>query len=310
MNLVQPSKPVPEKNEYLFSPGRAAGLTLLIFLALVLIAINLFFFYLFSHQQPGPIFFLTFIVSVGFLIPVAIVLYRIYGLIASRYQITRSAILLKWGLRSETIPLSDINWIRRPEEMTVEVPWPPLPMPGAYVGSVRTDDQSAIDFMASDVNKMIFIGTTDQIYGISPSDPELFFQGFERVLQMGTLSDAERMTIRPADWVTASYGNRIARYSLFLSLILLLLLSLWIGFRITATETVRLGFTAAGTPNRPIPARNILILPVLAAVFWLVNLIFGIQLYKSQSLRRSAELLWAGSPLILFCFLIAGFLII
>lgn len=310
MNLVQPSKPIPEKDEYVFSPVRTFGLVLLILLAIVLIAINSAFFYLFSQQQPGPLFFLTFIVSVGFLIPVAIVLYRIFGLIVSRYQITRSAIQLQWGLRSETIPLSEVNWIRRPENMTIEVPWPPLPMPGAYVGSVPTADHNKIDFMASDVKKMLFVGTTDQIYGISPADPEQFIQSFERILQMGTLSDAERLTIRPADWITASYGNRIARYSLFLSLILLMLLSLWIGFRITATTTVQLGFTAAGTPNEPIPARNILILPVLAAIFWLVNLVLGIQLYKSLSLRKCAELLWAGSPVILFCFLIAGFLII
>lgn len=310
MNFVQPSKPIPEKNEYIFSPSRTAGLVLLFLLAFVLIAINSAFFYLFSRQQPGPLFFLTFILSVGFLIPVAIVLYRIYGLIVSRYQITRSAIQLQWGLRSETIPLSEVNWIRRPEEMTVEVPWPPLPMPGAYVGSIQTADHNTIDFMASNVKKMLFVGTTDQIYGISPADPEQFIQSFERILQMGTLSDVERLTIRPTDWITASYGNRTARYSLFLSLILLMLLSLWIGFRITATETVQLGFTAAGTPNEPIPARNILILPVLAAVFWLANLVLGIQFYKSQSLRKCAEILWAASPVILFSFLIAGFLII
>lgn len=310
MNQAEPLKPVPEQSEYIFFPERLSGFLLLIPLALVLIVINVFLFLLFSRQQPGILFFLSFILSVGFMIPVAAILYRIYGLSTARYQITRSAIQLKWGIHSEIIPLSDVMWVRKPDEMNTEVPWPPLPMPGAYNGRVRTGDHSTIEFLASNVRRMVFIGTMDQIYGISPSDPDSFILSFERILQMGTLSNTKRETIRPIDWISASFGNRTARISMVLSIGLLILLSLWIGFRMAATSTVRLGFTPAGIPNDPIPVQNILILPILAAAFWLINLISGIQMYKEPVLRKYAELLWGFSPVILFCFLVAAFLVI
>lgn len=291
--------------ELIFFPDRFLGLIVLIPLFLIFLGISIFGFTFFPRQEPGLIFFLSFILSILFLIPVAFIVYRCYGLLSSSYTLTRDRLQIKWGLRQEIIPLSEINWIHTPQEMSEEIPWPFLPMPGAYLGKVHTASGEEIEFMASNIKKMIFVGTSKGIYGISPADPEKFLDGFQRVLQMGSVFEPAHQTIKPTDWIAASWENHIARHSFVFSAIFLVLMFLWVGFRFSGVENSRLN---SGS-EMSFLMRRILILPFLAGIFWIINMGIGVRLYKSDKLKQIAELIWSSGVIITFLFFIAGFII-
>jgi len=300
---MKPSK--KKTNEFIFFPDRFLGLIVLVSLFLLFLGISIFGFTFFPRQEPGPVFFLSFILTILFLVPVAFILYRCYGLLSSSYTLTRDRLQIKWGLRQEIIPLSEINWVHTPQEMPEEIPWPFLPIPGAYLGKVHTASGETIEFMASDIKKMIFVGTSKGVYGISPADPKEFLDGFQRVLQMGSVFEPTHQTIRPADWIAASWENYIARRSFVFSAVFLVLMFLWVGFRFSGLENSRI----SSTNETAFPIRNILILPFLAGVFWVIDMGIGVRLYKSDKLKRIAELIWSSGGIITFLFFIAGFII-
>ncbi len=303
------AQPAESPRSFSYAPSRFPGLLIHGLLTLLLGAVSIFGFRYFSQQEPGIAFFLSFIFSILLLIPFAFSLYRSYSLYNGLYTLARDSLTIKWGLRREIIPLSEINWIRTPVEMKENVPWPFMPMPGAYAGKVLTESGQEIEFMASNIRTMLFVGTAHGIFGISPRKPQQFLEGFERVLQMGVLAEPPHQSVKPVDWIASSWGNRIARLSLIYSVVFFSLLSLWIGFRFSAARGVDVEFTAEGIASQRLPARNILLLPILSIAIWLVNLIVGVQLYKNERLKPVAEMVWSSSAAILFLILIAGFLI-
>lgn len=303
------AKPAGSPETYRYAPDRLPGLLIQIPLALFLAAISYFGFRYFSQQEPGTAFFFSFILSVLFLIPVGFAFYRCYALINGSYTLARDSLTLRWGLRREIIPLSEINWIRTPDDIQEDIPWTFLPMPGAYSGKVTTESGERIEMTASNLRKMLFVGTTNGMFGISPEKPQEFLEGFQRVLQMGTVTEPPRQTIKPVDWIASSWNNRTARMSLLYSAVFLVILSLWIGFRFSGSQGVEVEFTTEGFARQTLPAQNVFILPLLGLGIWLVNLVVGVYLNKNERLRAIAEMVWGGSAVVLCLIMIAGFLI-
>lgn len=303
------AKPKAPKDEFVFRPVLGLGLFLngLAFAASVALMVGSFMF--FSRLTPGPLFFISFLLALSFSVPVMFFGYRLYSLMSGTYTLTRNSLRLRWGLRSEVIPLTDVHWIRTPAALNRDVPWPLLPMPGGYVGKVTLSDGDTVEFMASDVKNMLFIGTAEMIFGVSPRLPSLFITAYERMLQLGILTEAERLTIRPADWFVLSFKNRTARISTVLSLAMLVFLSLWLGFRLSHDDMVQFGVTADGVLRDPVPVGNAMILPLLSGLFWLMNLFVGVRLYREESLRWMSEIVWSSSVLVSALFLLAGFFV-
>ena len=293
-----------------FRPVLIEGLALNLLLTAVCIVMMALSFNFFSAQQPGPLFFLSFLVAIALLVPIGFFAYRVYALVTATYELTRNSLRLRWGLRSEMIPLTEINWIRTPAELNLDIPWPFLPTPGAYIGSVAVADHDEVEFMASSLRTMLFIGTPTAIYGISPRLPSLFMTAYERMLQLGILTEAERQTIQPADWFVSSFKNRVLRFSMVLSLLTVVLLALWLGFRLSRAEFVQFGWNAAGTLRDPVPVGSAMILPLLSGLFWAINFVAGVRLYRSDELQRTAEILWGSSIPICVLFLLAGFFVV
>lgn len=317
MNQVPPplpAKPKPKAavrgDAMAFRPVWIEGLALNLLFFLVCVVLMGFSFVFFSAQQLGPLFFISFLFALMLFLPIGFFGYRLYALLSASYELTRNSLHLRWGLRSETIPLTDISWIKTPAELNLDVPWPFLPTPGAYIGKVTICDGDEVEFMASSLKTMIFIGTPTTIYGISPRLPSLFMTAYERMLQLGILTEAERRTVQPADWFVSSFKNRVARISAMVSILLIALLSFWLGFRLNRVSTVQFGWTAAGTLRSPMPVANVLILPTLSGLAWAMNFILGVRLYRSDRLRKTAEIVWGASIPICVLFLIAGLFVV
>ena len=204
-----------------FAPSRWKGILFLTTVCGLLIFLEIRLFRQFNTSNVGLQFFLLLIALLIFAVPLIFLLYRLYSLIFSVYYLERDGLHIQWGLRKEVIPLNAIEWIRSPAEMTEDVPWSVLPMPGAYLGTVEVDEHLTYEFLASDMSKMLFLRTSRFVYVVSPQNPAAFMTGFERILQMGTLTNVPWTTARPGNWILEAWHSKAGRISTLLSMLFL-----------------------------------------------------------------------------------------
>lgn len=285
-----------------YAPSRGKGILFLAPICALMIAGEIFLLRYFDVTNVGLQFFLLFFALILIAVPLVFLLYRLFSLIFSYYRIKRDGLHIRWGLRKEVIPLNAIEWIRHPQEMTEDVPWSVLPMPGAYLGTVTVDERLTFEFLASDMKKMLFLGTSRYIYVISPGDPEGFLTGFERILQMGALENVPWTTTRPGNWILEAWRNKPGRRFTLLSLSMLIVLYIWAGTHFQAGATVSLSFSPEGKPLEQLSSVNMLVVPLAATIIWISGTVLGLLLFQRKENRRTAELLWAAvSAAVLQC---------
>ncbi len=293
---------------FTYAPARAKGLLFLFPACILLIFLEIFLVSSFGSTNIGLQFFLLLIAMIITGVPLAFLLYRLFSLTFSYYRLERDGLHIQWGLRSEIIPLNAIEWIRSPAEMTEDVPWSVLPMPGAYLGTVSVDDHRTYEFLASDMNRMLFLGTSRYIYVISPQKPAGFMSGFERILQMGSLSNEQWVTARPVGWLLDAWANTTARISVILSLIFLVGLYIWVGLRFQTHGLLPNSFTAEGKPAEGVGGSNALVLPMGATAVWVLGMLLGLWVFQRRKKQGIAELVWGASAAAVLQFLIAAVL--
>lgn len=298
-----------QRTAFTYAPSKGKGILFLSAVCAALAGIEVFLWKRFDIRQIDFQFILLLIAMLIFAVPLIFLFYRLYSLVFSYYRLERDGLHIQWGMRSETIPLNAIEWIRAPEEMTEDVPWSVLPMPGAYLGTVPIEDHQSFEFLASDMGKMLFLGTSRYIYAISPRDPAGFMTGFERILQMGALTNVSWTSTRPANWLLEAWNNKIGRIATLLSVGFLILLYIWAGLHFQTEAAVSMLFSYDKVTVTSLPAIRMQILPLAATVIWLLGTLLGLSFYHRKSTRRIAELVWAAvSAAVLQC-LIASFLV-
>ena len=296
----------PKERSFSYAPARGKGLLFLFPLCAGLIALEVFLFLRFDISQVGLQFFLLLIALLLIGIPLLFLLYRLFSLIFSEYRLERDGLHIQWGLRTEVIPLNAIEWIRFPGEMTEDVPWSVLPMPGAYLGTVKVDEHLTYEFLASDMNKMLFLGTPRCTYAISPRNPDAFLNGFERILQMGTLTNVEWISSRPGNWLIEAWQSKAGRISVISSLVFLITLYIFVGTQFRVGETISLSFSPSGEPLESISSVNMLVVPLGATFIWLLGSIMGLLLFQRPENRRTGEIVWGTvSAAVLQCLIAA-----
>ena len=300
-----------EQNEsgYSFPPARGKGIALHLALCLLLIGLEVYLVISFAVMEVGLQYFLLLIAMLILAVPLVFLLYRLYSLIFSSYDLRRDGLHIRWGQRREVIPLNAVEWIRRPQDMTCDVPWSVLPMPGAYLGTVPTKDGLTFEFLASDTETMLFLGTSRYIYAISPEDPDEFLLGFERVLQLGALDNVRWESRRPANWVIEAWKDKPGRICAILSINLLTALFIFVGSRFDVNRTVSLSFSPLGEPTEELSAVNMLVVPLSAGIIWIAGSVLGLRLYQNADCRRTAELVWGATAAAILQCLIAALLI-
>ncbi len=298
------------KESFTYAPSRWKGILFMLFTCSVLAFLEIFLMRYFREAEIGINFFLLLIALIILGVPLVFLLYRFYSLLFSYYRLERDGLHIQWGLRSEVIPLNAIEWIRSPAEMNEDVPWSVLPMPGAYLGTVSAGEHITYEFLASDMGKMLFIGTSRFIYVISPKDPAGFITGFERILQMGALSNIRWTTSRPANWLLEAWRNKGGRICTILSILIQIALYIWVGTHFENVKTIPLTFSPTGAPLEELPTINILTIPLSATAIWLIGTVMGLWIFQKKSDRQTAEFLWGAVTAAVLQCLVAAILII
>lgn len=293
-----------------FPPPKRRGLILHGILLISLALIAVIGFVNLSRAEVGPIFLILLLVSLAAFAPIPFFIYRAYSLWRADYHMDRDSLAIYWGLRVENIPLTDIEWIRPADDLTKPLVMPAFPLPGGLLGVRRHSDLGLVEFLASDVKKLLIVATAKRVFVISPQDPAALAQTFARATELGSITPTEAKSIYPSFVVTQAWQNGLARYLWLTALFLNIGLFVWASLIIPSTSQVALGPQFAGSALETVPSSQLIIFPVASLLLSVVGWVAGLYFYRWDRERALAFIIWGSSTLTCLLFLLAVLFIV
>ncbi|MBI9043011.1 MAG: PH domain-containing protein [Anaerolineaceae bacterium] len=293
-----------------FKPHRQTGMIIHLGFILVLGALGTIFFFLALEQQEGSRLILFIALALLILAPLPLLIYRAFALLQARYDLERDGLRIRWGLRAEDIPLPDIEWIRPASDLGYRMPLPLLRWPGAILGNRMVEGLGPVEYMASDFLNMLLVATPTKIYAISPEQPGLFLNTFQRTTEMGSPTPLESQSTLPAIFFRKVWNDIRARILIIAGSFLAFALFAIVSVAIPSRERIALGFSSSGKPLPAGPSESLILLPALAGLVFFLNLFLGLYFFRSENHKVLAYILWTGSSLTSILLLIAvGFIL-
>jgi len=235
-------------------------------------------------------------------VPAAMVVgYRLYGLLTARYRINRNGLRLRWGLRVEEAPLSDVVLRRVPEALHSSLqPRRGLWWPGCVVGERQVDGIGRVEFLSTrPASEMLLVSTAGRTLAISPPKPQAFLDAFVQATRLGSLEMVVPVSRRPEFFSARLWEDRAARWLILLGLALPIGLLGYLGVSSThAPALVPFGFDPAGQPSLLAPPSRLLFLPLSAGLCWVLDAVLGSFLYRSERDRLLAYGVWGLAVLV------------
>ncbi len=281
--------------ETVFRPPRRRGMIFQIGASLVFISAGGLAFWLSIDQQINLYFIGLLLVSMIFLAPVPLIIYRAIALGRASYKLEREGLRLRWGLRAEDIPLQSIEWIRPIAELGFHLKLPRFSWPGALLGFASIRELGTVEFIAAEPENLLLIATPTRVFAISPANPKAFMRAFQRTSEMGSLSPMAAFSSQPAAFVRNIWKDRLVRIPILVSFLLTLGLLIGVILLIPSHPLVSIGFESGGRPYPPVSSEKLLLLPLLAAVSAGISILTGLFYYRHAEQRTAAYILLAAS---------------
>jgi hypothetical protein len=275
----------------------------------ILLAASAWGFYNLAQADVGPNFVVFLMVGLLAFIPIPFLAYRAYSLLRAEYILDRDRLELRWGLRNEAIPLTDIEWVRSAGDLSHPLSLPAMRMPGAVLGLRRHPDLGLVEYIASDTRKLLLVSTAKRTYAISPADPSEFTQTFARAVELGSLTPARPKSVYPSFVVSQAWESGLVRFLWVAALFLNIGLFVWVSLLIPSLARVALGFRPDQTPDA-VPSVQLIILPLVSIFLALIGWTMGLYLYRWEKRRTISVIVWASGALASLLFLIAVLFIV
>ena len=291
-----------------FLPKRTPGL---IFHAalIILVLAGVSFLLWMAFGQPGGISLILYLAGAFLLLAtLPFLAYRGYALLHAYYELERDGLRIRWGLRSLDIPITEVEWVRPPEDLLIPLKLPGLSTPGAILGEGNHEDLGKIEFIASSMENLVIVATMNQVVILSPEDKDEFIRRFNRTIEMGSLSPIEPHSTRPAVFLRQITTDRLARVLIPLGFGLWFALLVIVSVVIPGRSAISLGYDPNGLPLEAVPASRMLMLPILGILLYLVSLVGGAYIFRKHTTRPVSYLLWAGGVLAPFLLILATIL--
>lgn len=308
--------------EYVFQPERRIGYIVHLIGMAALALAGLLGIYRASLADISLAFFVFLLPTLAALVFIPVLAYRLTALRNGLYVLEREGLHVRWGLRVEDIPIERIQWVHRPAELVGKVQLPRFHWPGAVLGVRRMSraerspqrltgwsaPQGEVEFLASDVSRLVLVSTPNRVYAISPANPETFILAFERCMEMGSLAPIQPHSVYPTFLLSRVWSALPARLLLLaglgLSLVLLAAVAVMIPGRAEVTLGARPGF-----PGDAVPAVQLMLLPVISTGFFLVDFFLGLFFFRQTESQPLSYILWASAAATPLVFLTAVFFI-
>ncbi len=293
-----------------FPPPRQPGQNLHISLIAGLLVILGVVAFLIYRQPVSPLLPVYLIIGIAALVLLPLLSYRLYALTRGNYSLDRDRLTLKWGLRVEQIPISEIEWIRPMSALAGKLPLPLLTLPGSVVGVRRHTDLGEVEYLASDPKSLLLVASTSRTFAISPEDSNTFLQDVQRAIEMGSLAPANSQSVYPAFIISQAWESLLARFFWVAGLLLNIGLFAWMSLMARSLPQVSLGFLPSGQPRPASPGLWIMLLPIVSLMFFVGGWVAGLVIYRRPDHRPMAFVVWASGMLSSFLFLLGALFIV
>jgi hypothetical protein len=293
-----------------YPPPKQRGLIIHGVVILILAIIVVSAFVNLSSTDVGPVFLISLLIALAAFTPIPLLLYRLYSLWRADYYLNRDSLTINWGLRTEDIPLTDIEWIRSADDLTHPVSLPAFPMPGGLLGVRRHPDLGKVEFLASDPKKLLIVATAKRVFIISPEDPAGLTQTFIRTTELGIISPVESKSVYPSFVVIQAWESGLARYLWLSGLFLNIGLFVWASLIIPSTPRVALGPQFVGSALETVSSAQLIIFPLASLLLSVTGWVAGLYFYRWEKERVLAFIVWGSSTLMSLLFLLAVLFII
>ena len=276
-------------------PDRKLGLAVHLALMLVNVAVSGYFIYLAYASDVRGVFILYLLASIISGLPMPLLLYQAFALIRARYVISRNGISIQWGLRTEDIPISDIEWIRLPQDFVNAITPPAFRLPGAVLASSMDRDIGLVEYVAAETKRLVLVATPAKVFALSPGNPYAFINDFHRSAELGSFTTIRKQSTKPELILTLLSRDKIARNLLLASLAISLLMLIAVSFIIPNMETVPLGLEATAEIQEVSPSERLILLPLLSLLVFFVDLGYGAYLYRKEGFKNAAYIVFFSS---------------
>ena len=284
---------IDQKREH--RPSTQRGVIIHLGILLIILAASGYLLWLAIFQQTRGVFILYLITSVFVFLPFPFFLYRLISLLRAKYSVSRDGVSIQWGLRTEDIPITEIEWMRLPDDLAIKLPIPRIIFPGAVLGTRTHKDLGIIEFIASDHKQLVLIATKSRIYAISPRNIDAFENDFYRSAEMGSITPIAKQSSQPQFIVASLMSDKAARSFLLSSAFLSLLLLVATSFLIPTRATVPLGLEAIGINREESSSERLILLPLLSLFVFFVDFGFGSFLYRKEGFINAAYIVFASA---------------
>ncbi len=293
-----------------FPPPRQPGIAIHATLIVILAVVSILGTWRAFESEIGLGLTLFILLAAATFIPLPILVYRLYALLRANYSLDRDRLALKWGLRVEEIPVSDVEWVRPNASLTMPLPLPWFSLPGSVLGLRYHPDFGPVEFLAADKKKLLLVATARRVFAISPDNPAAFVQDFQRAIEMGSLAAAPAQSVYPTFVIAQAWESSLARYLWLAGLFLNIGLSIWVSLLIPSLDRVPLGFQPSGAPRELVAGAQLILLPILSLFFFAVSWIAGLYFFRREGQRTLTFILWAAGALASLLFLLAVLFIV
>lgn len=287
-----------------YPPPRQRGASLHVTLILALALITALAAWMASNEPIGLRFILFILLAGMAFFPLPILIYRLYSLQRGSYRLDRDKLTLTWGLRSEQIPISDIEWVRPLASLAERLPLPWLRLPGSVLGHRKTN-LGSVEFIASEVPALLLVATRRLVFAISPADPTNFMQTLQNAMEMGSLSPMQAESVYPSFVLAEAWHNAAARFLWLAGLFLNIGLLAWVILITPSLGSIPMGFLASGEPREPVPGITLLLLPLISIFLFALGWVLGLAFYRKVNQRPLSLILWTSGVVTAVLFLFA-----
>jgi hypothetical protein len=232
-----------------------------------------------------------------FLIMVPYLFYRLYALHRSAYILERGGITLHWGWRSVTLPMDQINWVYKDDDLEIAPRPPALHWPGAVTGIRKFQRGPEVEFMASRGRNLVIISANNRYYAISPLLVEEMTSTYQELIELGAIFTLTGESIQPNLVITEIRENRLGLGMILAGGLLNVSLLIWVLQIIPSRESISLGFRPDGLLREPLESVRLILFPILNSSAFLANLILGLFMFRNEENRALAYLLWGAGIL-------------
>jgi len=291
-------------NSQEFQPARRRGVIFHAGFLLLFISASGGFMMLALAQETRGFFVLYLVGCIIAFLPVPLFAYRLFSLLRAKYVIDRDGLHIQWGLRTEDIPMVNIEWLRTADEMPYDIPMPRFSILGAIIGVQQSVDLGTLEFVASDSSKLILVASRDKVLVISPGDMESFLYAFRRYSELGSIAPIQPRSSNVELMVTSMLKDKYARNFILAGLILSVVLLLIVSFVIPTRASISMGFNTASGVLEEAPSERLLLLPMASLFMLVADVSLGTYLYRKQGYRIASYLSFASSLITPISFLL------